>query len=98
MSYRLQRKFLNETMSVAVALSQAFLRIPDAQRAIPTRLGVTPQTSTNYLEGRTMPSAENLIRAMAEFDEVFNEVMRLAGKRVLSANQIEGLKRALNDL
>lgn len=78
MSFRPPQRFLDLTMSAALAISQAILRVPDAPRAIPRRIPVSGQTVSNWIEGRTTPSAVNLIQLMAEFDEVADEVLRLS--------------------
>lgn len=94
MFFEKPRKFLSETMS-AMAISQMILRIPNAAREIPRRISVTPQTVSNWIEGKTQPNATNLVALMAEFDEVTTEVLRMAGKRTLTDAQMRAARDAL---
>jgi len=79
----------------AMAISQIVLKVPNAAREIPRRIRVTPQTVNNWIEGKTMPSAGNLVALIAEFDEVTTEVLRIAGKRTLTDAQYRAARQAL---
>ena len=100
MSFKPAQKLLSKAMPAALALSQAFLRIPDAQRTVPSRLGVTTQTFLNWIEGKSAPSADNLINAMAEFDEVHDAVMEAAHRKPagLSRTQTRKLLEVLKEM
>lgn len=97
MSFHSPKKFFDRTMS-ALAISQIVSRVPNAARQIPPRLKVTSQTVDNWISGRTMPTALNLVALMTEFEEVTTAVLRLAGKRTLTDSQMHAAKAALQIL
>lgn len=99
MSHRSCQKFLGRSMTAALALSQAILRVPNAQRAIPRVLGVTAQTVSNWIDGKSAPSADNLISLMAEFDEVADAVLEASNRKQhgLTHEQRSKLLKLLGD-
>lgn len=62
MSQHRIQKFLNRVMPASLAISQAILRVPNAQRDIPRALGVTYQTVSNWIDGKSAPSAAPAFR------------------------------------
>lgn len=89
------RKLPSMTASV-IELPRILARVPSQQLARAT--GRSPRTISNWLNGATTPSAPDLIAVMASFDDITNEVLALAGKRALTPDQIDKLRKVLNDL
>lgn len=99
MSQHRIQKFLNRAMPAALAISEAILRVPNAQRDIPRALGVTYQTVSNWIDGKSAPSAEHLISLMAEFDEVADAVLEASNRKQngLTYEQRSKLLKLLGD-
>jgi plasmid maintenance system antidote protein VapI len=89
------RKKLSTVSDVAEELPRALMRVPLDDLAAAT--GRCRRTVSNWFDGKTNISGPDLIAAMSQFDDVTNEVLRLAGKRALTAAQIERLKKVLED-
>lgn len=64
-------------------------------------MGASTKTISNWLAGETAPSAEHLIALMTEFDEVFEVICELSGRKSppnLSPAECEAIARALSKL
>ena len=92
MVIRNYRIVLRKNMS---ALATAICRVPDARNLISEKIGVTSRAVESWLQGTTQPNAENLIAMMREFDVITEEVLRLAGKRVVTDAQLRAAREAL---
>src|SRR5690554_1516775 len=86
-------------------LSETLLRLTHKnryQRKHLTKLtGASTKTISNWLAGETAPSAEHLIALMTEFDEVFEVICELSGRKSppnLSPAECEAIARALSKL
>lgn len=90
------RKNLSTMSDVAEDIPRILLRVPIDGLAAAT--GRCRRTVTNWLNGSTAPSAADLIMAMSHYDDVTNEILKLAGKRSLTDDQINKLRRVLEDL
>src|SRR5690606_11470304 len=91
--------------SLPEVLSETLLRITHKnryQRKHLTKLtGASAKTISNWLAGETAPSAEHLIALMTEFDEVFEVICELSGRKSppnLSPAEREAIARALSKL
>lgn len=78
MLFRSTRKLLPQYMS---AIAATICRVPNARFEIPAKIRVSARTVENWLSGATQPSAENLIALMREFDEVADDVLKLAQRQ-----------------
>lgn len=66
---------------ISAALRQRFDRTRHAAKDIASRVDATPRAVEDWLQGETAPRAAELIRLCAEFDEVFDAVCALAGRK-----------------
>lgn len=73
----------NETITQAVstALRNAVGYFPSAPKLIAQKVQRNPRAARNWLEGHNAPRAAELIELMREFDEVHEEVLRLANRK-----------------
>jgi len=74
----------NETITKAVssALRRTVGYMPSAPKIVAGKVQRNPRAARNWLEGHNAPRAAELIELMREFDEVFEEVMRLADRKL----------------
>lgn len=72
----------NETLVEALssALRNAVGYLPSAPKVIASRIHRNPRTVRNWLDRHNAPGAAELIELMREFDEVHQEVLRLANR------------------
>lgn len=66
---------------ISTALRSLFDDRRHAAKAIAQRVDATPRAAEDWLQGETAPRAAELIRLCAEFDEVFDAVCAMAGRR-----------------
>jgi transcriptional regulator with XRE-family HTH domain len=67
-------------------------------KLIARRLGTSPRTVEDWINGENAPSAATLIRIMGEFDDVYDGVVELTGRRpkpMLSAQSQQAIADAL---
>jgi hypothetical protein len=91
--------------SVAAAISDAlrseFSGARDAAKTIARSVSATPRTVKGWLAGDAAPRAAELVRLMAEFDEVYLAVLCLAGRAptaTLTPSQRQAVAEALRIL
>lgn len=82
------------TESFTAALRRHFGHGYGAAKKLSADCEMNVATARNLLEGRNAPSASHLIRLMAECDEVFEEVCRMAGR--VSAADADAIARDLD--
>jgi hypothetical protein len=72
-----------DAVRCALRSSTGFSR--HAAKSIAARVGTTPRTVEDWLQGENAPQAAQLIRLIGEFDEVYEAVMELAGRPTVPA-------------
>lgn len=65
---------------VAGALRRALRNHSAKAKRVAAAIGATVRTAENLLEGRHAPSAPHLVALMAEFPEVTDAVLEMAGR------------------
>ncbi len=88
-----------ERVSCALKLSVSGMAAPG--KRVSRMTGKNPRTIRNLMDGSNAPSAATLIELMREFDEVFVEVMHLAGRmpsEPSGSNEQARIQQAINIL
>lgn len=95
-----RKQFFRTTMN-ALALDWPLViaRVPNALREIPARLNVTPRCTENWMQGRSKPSADNVVALIAMFDEVHDAIIERANRKSggLTAVQTRKLLEVLGE-
>lgn len=87
---------VTETIRESLRVSWGHLR--HAPKLLARAIDSNERTASNMLEGRNAPSAHTLVKLMAEDDEVFAAVLRLANRQppaTLSETQRRAITEAL---
>jgi transcriptional regulator with XRE-family HTH domain len=84
--------------TISAALRLRFDRTRHAAKAIARRVETTPRAVEDWLQGETAPRSAELIRLCAEFDEVFDAVCTLAGRKPGGAGLTPAQREALSNL
>jgi hypothetical protein len=95
-SFHERTKVFRKVSAVAIDVSQILTRVP--VDALASATGRCRRTVLNWQNKVTEPSASDLVSAMSEFDDVFNEVVRRLGKQTMTPDQIDRLRDVLNNL
>lgn len=66
--------------AITAALRRAYGRMQSPVKRVARAAEANEKAARNWWEGQNAPDATNLIALIAESDEVFEEVMRLAGR------------------
>jgi hypothetical protein len=83
--------------AVSGGLGRTFAGTGNAVKMIATRTRRNAEAIRNWVEGRNAPRAAELIELCREFDEVWEEVCRLAG-RMPPENRHAHAERLLDEL
>lgn len=86
---------LTSVVSGCLGLSWGGIR--SAAKCLARVIDTNERTASNLLEGRNAPSGATLVKLMAEDDEVFRAILKMAGRQPPAAydTQIEAIKAAL---
>ena len=82
----------NVTANIAEALRRGYGNLKSTAKVIARAARSNPRAAENWVLGRNAPNAENLILLMADSDDVFMAVMKMAG-RATEAERAELLRR-----
>lgn len=82
---------------VSDCLGSSWGNIRSAAKSLARVIDTNERTASNLLEGRNAPSGATLVKLMAEDDEVFRAILKMAGRQPPAAyeEQVEAIKAAL---
>lgn len=81
---------------IADALQRSLAHVRSAAKVLASEIDTNERTASNLLEGRNAPNGTTLIKLMAANDEVFREVLKLAGRDPMpAAEQLAAIKAAV---
>lgn len=85
------------TETVKESLHRTWGHLRGAPKLLARKIDANIRTASNMLEGRNAPSAHTLVKLMAEDDEVFAAILKLANREGPAAHQsqIDKIKEAL---
>lgn len=90
-----RRKRVSMT-AIAMELTRIISREREWRLARAT--GKCTRTARNWLDGKTHPSAPDLVNILAEFPHLISEVVEFAGQKVVTQSQYDAAKQALKIL
>jgi hypothetical protein len=75
-----ERLFRMNTLTASLDCPLIISRIPNAVKEISARLSVSDKCAEHWLTGRAKPNGDNVVALLAQFDEVCDEVLRIANR------------------